>query len=292
MLYSQTKGTICSLLLPTSTREDIFRGPGLLQVPMDYRTMSETQVQDYVAKYYEQRYSGNGLLYHQDLTDNLMQSVYGKVLDVGCGTGFLMEYRSDQKIEGIDISEEMIKLNPLKDKCKVGDVHKLASYYPKETFDFVICRGLLHHMKDPKRALAQMRVVLKTGGKIALLETNSSIINRLPRKLLKKTKRFSEDHQNFEFEHLENMVLKEFLINDIKFVGFVAYPLIGFPDFFKLPVPTFMAEKLIEFDNFLSNTFFRKLAFNVIIRGEKYEKEIHKSPNEADYQRMIKGEKT
>lgn len=251
--------------------------------------MSEAQVQDYVSNFYEKRYSGNGYLFHEAITNDLLASAYGKILDIGCGTGFLMNLRPDLNISGIDISQGMIDKNPMKDKCLVGDAESVARYYPPNTFDFVICRGLLHHLKNPKRALAQMRVVLKTGGKIALLETNSSFLNRGPRRFLKKTKRFSEDHVNFEFEQLENMVLKEFLINDIKFIGFVAYPLIGFPDFIDLPIPAPIAERLIKLDGFLSETFVKKLAFNVLIRGEKYERVVHKSPNEADYQRIIKG---
>lgn len=231
---------------------------------------SELQTQNYVSRYYGKRYSGNGRLFHEYILNQMFGYLRGgRILNVGCGTGFASDYRSDLNIYGIDISPEMIKKNNQKDKCVVGSAEELSHHYKKNSFNGIICQSLLHHLKDPVKALSEMHTVLKPTGRIAILETNQSIINRIPRKLMTYTKRFSRDHKNFEFSDLRYAVSTYFQVTRVKFIGFIAYPLIGFPDFIDLPINKGTAEWLIQLDEKMSSSIFRRMAFNVLILARK-----------------------
>lgn len=227
----------------------------------------EIKTQDYVSAFYEKRYSGNGRLFHRWVANKLMpQSITARTLDVGCGTGFMMEF--DPNMEGVDISEGMLEKNPFKDRCHLGDAERIP--FPDEYFDHVICRALLHHVPSPGAALIEMKRVLKPGGTISILETNASFLSRLPRKLMiKYTDRFSKDHKNFEFDELYKMVAREFEIEETEFVGYLAYVLIGFPDFINLPLPRKVAEWLIGLDQSLAKSPLKSLAFNVRLLAKK-----------------------
>lgn len=70
------------------------------------------------------------------------------VLDVGCGPGFLMYFLHELGVEvdGIDYSEETVRLAPpeMQDRIKVGSV--TDSHVPDESYDLVICREVMEHL--------------------------------------------------------------------------------------------------------------------------------------------------
>jgi ubiquinone/menaquinone biosynthesis C-methylase UbiE len=190
-------------------------------------------------------------------------------LDLGCGTGFVFDVLPDCNLTGIDISPGMLDRNPYKDKCICGSAEELTRYYRPNSFDHIICRALLHHLQNPRKAIEGMSEVLKAGGTASILETNSSIINRVPRELLKLTGRFSKGHRNFEFKELKEIVETKFTIESVKFIGFIAYPLVGFPDFINIPLPKGVAEWLIKADDKLAKTPLKTMAFNILIQARK-----------------------
>jgi len=98
-----------------------------------------------------------------------LRSVSGRVLDVGCGVGDIIEalsfYRPDLKLYGIDISKKAISLakrRVYKAKFCVADVQKIP--YDDSFFDAVICFDLIEHVKRPRSALSEISRVLKSGG--------------------------------------------------------------------------------------------------------------------------------
>jgi len=129
----------------------------------------ELQVQNRVAKHYAKRYSGTGFLFHGRVVHKMMAGVTmkTKVLDVGCGTGFVSQLYPNYDIIGLDFSPEMLKLNPY--KSQLGSADDIP--FKANTFDHVTCRALLHHLKRPHDALSEMHRVLNTGGIVSILET-------------------------------------------------------------------------------------------------------------------------
>lgn len=88
-----------------------------------------------------------------------------KVLDVGCGSGAVMEFLNARGYEtyGIDMSETAVAF------CKERGLHAelgLADTinFPDATFDMVCSFDMLEHVDDDAKAIAEMARVLKPGG--------------------------------------------------------------------------------------------------------------------------------
>jgi ubiquinone/menaquinone biosynthesis C-methylase UbiE len=135
----------------------------------------------------------------------------GTILEVGCGSGLLTlqlaEQTNSDRIIGIDISEEMIKLASgnlvrytqrkrekikefwsrlpeyLKPKVEeedkleqntllanrinfiIGNIYDLERY-ASQRINYIVCRNVLHRLKEPEKALIQMYKLLSPKGKI------------------------------------------------------------------------------------------------------------------------------
>lgn len=177
---------------------------------------------------------------------DFMESVESAaVLDCGCGNGVLLE---DMKKRfpasfGMDISHEMLKSSRLflegKHILSTGDTEALP--FRDETFDFVVCRGSLHHVPVPEKGLKEIWRVLKKGGSLIISEPCAdSLLLRLPRKLfIKKSDRFEDSHRSFTSRELFHMLRGAgFSIQKKKKFGFLAFPLCGMSDI--LPIMKFL----------------------------------------------------
>ncbi len=103
------------------------------------------------------------------------------LLDIGCGDGFLVSClakKLNSKIVGLDIlTEGFVKAhNQCKkfDVCNLiecirGDAHNMKMFKDNE-FDAVTLVYALHHMNNLNVVLKETKRVLKSGGKIVLVE--------------------------------------------------------------------------------------------------------------------------
>jgi glycosyltransferase involved in cell wall biosynthesis/SAM-dependent methyltransferase len=107
-----------------------------------------------------------------------------RVLDVGCGSGWLSEFfaRLGYDVTGIDISEELVAMAtervrrvpydvdhevPLRCRFLVHDVETLPL---QEKFDAVICYDALHHFEDERAVMRHLAAMLEIGGLLFILE--------------------------------------------------------------------------------------------------------------------------
>ena len=233
----------------------------------------EVEIQDFVAALYPIRYSGTGFLYHSRIvTDMLKEARFkdgktsDKILDVGCGIGFVSQLYPNFDIVGIDVSDEMLKRNPHKwIKAEAENIP-----FDNNTFDFVICRSLLHHLEHPHIGLAEMFRVLKPGGRWVCWDPNYSFFSEIFRKIARNTSRFSHIHKNFRASELLDMIrYTGFEIVEERYIGFLAYPLLGFPDIINFRIPLGIGRALMAFDKLLEKTIFRKLAWSLMIKAAK-----------------------
>jgi SAM-dependent methyltransferase len=86
----------------------------------------------------------------EDRNPRLIRDVLAprRVLDMGCGPGFLMYFLHELGVEadGIDFGADSVALAPpeVRDRIIVGDVTE--PHVPERAYDLVICREVLEHL--------------------------------------------------------------------------------------------------------------------------------------------------
>ena len=107
-----------------------------------------------------------------------------RLLDVGCGSGWLSEYfaRLGYVVKGIDISPDLIQMSeervarvpygvdhetPL--RCTFA-VHDIEASPLLEKFDAIICYDSLHHFEDESAVIRNLAAMLDVGGLLFVLE--------------------------------------------------------------------------------------------------------------------------
>ena len=145
----------------------------------DYEALSRKHFDGQAAEY-DQRdtyyYSQNGKISCRDIAEQIKGIPYEALLDVGCGTGFLIDMLAKRKPArycGVDLSDEMIRVAKGKGirgaEFTAGSADKLP--YPDETFDIVACSQSFHHYPYPEKAMREAKRVLKRGGLYILSDT-------------------------------------------------------------------------------------------------------------------------
>ena len=237
----------------------------------------EVAVQDRVAGEYEDLryqipYAGR---YHEWWTGRMLANLdlNGRILDNGCGIGVLFDRDFSDRVVGVDISSEMLKRAAKRsDQLVLGNSQELP--LKDASFDLVFSRSLLHHLPRPELAVAEMHRVLRPGGEVVLADTHSSIISALPRILARKGERFSGVHRNLTRKVISSWLEPYFQIREVSYFGYLAYPLLGFPDFLDLfryiPAKPLLETALIFVDEVLSRTpLIRTQSWGIIVKAVK-----------------------
>lgn len=107
-----------------------------------------------------------------------------KILDVGCGSGWLSEYfaRLGYEVTGIDISDDLIRMarervenvpynldHETSLSCRF-QTHDIEVGPLPEKFDAVICYDSLHHLVDERAVFRHLAAMLDVGGLLFILE--------------------------------------------------------------------------------------------------------------------------
>jgi ubiquinone/menaquinone biosynthesis C-methylase UbiE len=108
--------------------------------------------------------------------ERMRQFGHGRLLDLGCGTGFVIDLARDlfERIDGVDVTQAML------DKVDVSGgnirLHRCAAEnlpFPDASFDVVTAYAFLHHLEDYSKVLREAFRVLKPGGGVYVdLEPN------------------------------------------------------------------------------------------------------------------------
>lgn len=237
----------------------------------------EIAVQDRVAIEYEQKRYRNpySSRYHRWWTEEMLQdlNLTGRVLDNGCGVGLLCDYVLKKKLVGFDISSEMLmNASGHVPNLVLGNSQVLP--FAENSFDLVVCRSLLHHLQKPKKAVSEISRVLAQGGQLTLADTNTSLLSYLPRIIAKHGEHFSEDHENMSLRKIKTLLDPYFSIISVRYFGYIAYPLIGFPDLVKafrlFPFKELSYRLLMGIDGLLSRTpMLKSQSWGIIVKAEK-----------------------
>ncbi|GAE33889.1 class I SAM-dependent methyltransferase [Halalkalibacter akibai] len=106
------------------------------------------------------------------------------ILDIGCGTGRLLERGLDeaQELIGIDLSAEMVEKSrtvvsngksTTKSQFQTGDAYSLP--IGNQTVDVALSTCVMFLLPEPAKGLAEMTRVLKNGGTVAMLNPSTKM---------------------------------------------------------------------------------------------------------------------
>ena len=114
------------------------------------------------------------------ILEELSREPFCDLLDVGCGTGPMIELLSKEypqgRYTGLDITPKMIEVAKAKKlpnaRFAVGDSENLP--FPAESFDAVICANSFHHYPNPQKFFDGVARVLREGGRLVLRDYTSN----------------------------------------------------------------------------------------------------------------------
>ncbi len=202
----------------------------------DYEALSRKHFDGQAAVYDERDtyyYSQNGKISCRDIAQLVRDIPYEALLDVGCGTGFLINIlarRKPARYCGLDLSGEMIRVAEGKAipgaEFTEGSADRLP--YPDGSFDIVACSQSFHHYPYPEKAMQEAKRVLKPGGLYILSDTGIGgvgawIDNHLIFRLMK-----SGDYRTTNRRGIERMMTDAgFDVTDSRQIGDMIYTVTG-----------------------------------------------------------------
>jgi ubiquinone/menaquinone biosynthesis C-methylase UbiE len=119
--------------------------------------------------------------------------VHGIALEIGCGQGvgaqLILDVFGADRVHAFDLDPRMVaraqsRLAKRGDRARlwVGDATRIP--VPDETYDAVFDFGIIHHVPDWSRAVAEVARVLKPGGRFYAEEVlRAFVVHRLVRRL-------------------------------------------------------------------------------------------------------------
>lgn len=114
----------------------------------------------------------------------------GRVLDAGCGSGSFLPWLADLvgpdgHVTGIDLAGENVALAAARPvscplRTEQGDLLRLP--YPDASFDVAWCANAVQYLDDDelRRALAELRRVVRPGGVVAVKDLDASLVTVRP----------------------------------------------------------------------------------------------------------------
>lgn len=172
----------------------------------------------------------------KDVAQRLRNTEYQSLLDVGCGTGYLIDMLQRQKNAlycGLDLSPEMLKMAKQKLSDSVFLIEGSADSLPYEdnSFDVVTCIQSFHHYPKPEKSMSEAYRVLKPGGLYIISDTGMgnypkfiySIYNNL---IVKKLN--TGDYAAYSKRDIQNMMtFSGFKIKDAQDITKFIYTVVG-----------------------------------------------------------------
>lgn len=121
-------------------------------------------------------YSKYGKISCKNIADYLKDESYETLLDIGCGTGYLIDMLSKSHkaaYTGLDLSDKMLEMANAKQIQNAAFVEGRSDALPFEdnSFDVITCSQSFHHYPDTDKALQEAYRVLKPGGLYLLSDT-------------------------------------------------------------------------------------------------------------------------
>jgi 2-polyprenyl-3-methyl-5-hydroxy-6-metoxy-1,4-benzoquinol methylase len=160
------------------------------------KTLSRPELHNEWVKRY---YVGKNNVFYEYAFDYIKETIKlpedSHILDAGCGNGIhsirlarrgFRVTAADFSLEALKLCDSNIKLSNLGNTIKTSRENLLKLTFDNNSFDGVLCWGVLMHVPEIELALSELSRIVKPGGYIILCEiSESSLENRL-RGIIKK----------------------------------------------------------------------------------------------------------
>lgn len=141
---------------------------------------NKRQHDDWIAIYRSQEFEAFDCAAFNYCATQMPHVVGSHVLDAGCGTAHKSQklVKRGYRVTGVDFSEYAIETGlqqlPAEFQDKIvlewGDLTSL--HYDSNSFDHVLCWGVLMHIPEQKKAVQELIRVLRPGGSLVISEMN------------------------------------------------------------------------------------------------------------------------
>ncbi|MEO0647179.1 MAG: class I SAM-dependent methyltransferase [Cyanobacteria bacterium J06650_10] len=129
-----------------------------------------------LAPQYDRRWSFYVNATVQETMHRLSLKSHERILDLGCGTGTLIQrlLHLAPEIEtfGLDPSTEMLNIArqklPKSVELRLGSADNIP--FPNESFDLVISTNAFHYFRNPSQAIQEAQRVLKPNGRVVITD--------------------------------------------------------------------------------------------------------------------------
>ena len=168
--------------------------------PVSLRELSERDLHEYVADVegHDSQVTGIVGYFYRLYRAEVLARIDGlggrRILEIGCGEGMMFEGTATTPVQ-MDVS--MKRVVRAAGKCRFllcGDGYQLP--FAGSSFDVVLLVAVLEHTREPWRILAEVRRVLKPGGRAVMVVPNDVTMS-LGRLLLRKFPIRYQDHVTF-----------------------------------------------------------------------------------------------
>lgn len=162
----------------------------LLSRPEMHRQWARDYRTDDNERFYEQAFDF--------IVDRLKPEPGATFLDAGCGScaHSVRLARRGFKVHAVDFSESALRMaqqfvreKGVQDRITLGRESLLELSFPDQSFDYVLCWGVLMHIPEVDRAVAELARVLKPGGALVISEGNKSSLEAVAMRNLKRVLR-------------------------------------------------------------------------------------------------------
>lgn len=154
-------------------------------MPKSSEQLKQLSIKEFTeaARVYESGHAGIYEICKDDypqMLEELQREPFEDVLDVGCGTGAVLELLNgeypNKRLVGLDLTPGMIGVARAKQldnvRFVVGDAEALP--FGSQSFDAVLCSNSFHHYPHPEKFFSGAARVLRPGGRLILRDYTSN----------------------------------------------------------------------------------------------------------------------
>lgn len=142
------------------------------------RPIDETAIRDWFDRHYRHRglKSMRAARAYPVYLDLLHAQPGGRLLDIGCGPGWLLRAAAGRGLEawGIDLSARALQMARQvvpEARLSAGSAAHLA--FPNNYFDYLTCIGVLEHFTHMEQSVREMQRVARYGARFCIMVPNS-----------------------------------------------------------------------------------------------------------------------